>query len=564
MQNKQVARKIDSSTESVGELLRKPFFYRVPAYQRDFAWNVEEVEALWEDVTRAILDDRSEYFLGAVVLSHSVDDKVREIVDGQQRLATISMIFSAIVRKWKHNGDQKRSYGVFHDYLGAEDRRTGENVPKLKLNENNDSVFQDLVLGQKSFVSGEKRNWSYSNRLLDEAYRLIVSKVDDWVEKSDTLENALIELEEFVAHRTKFIVIEVGDESDAFVIFETLNDRGLDLAVSDLVKNYLFSKSGANIERFKRIWVEITLLVGAENLTSFLRHYWLSEYGLVRERDLYRVLRESVRGAAGARQLMEKLRKVADFYAALVNPEHTYWTDFPPEVRSHLEALILFKVTQFRPMALAAMERSDHALVRKLLKMLVVISFRYTVVSSLGTGNLEKVYTDAALAIRHGRASTGKDIFLHLKSIYVNDDTFVSDFSRKRFSKSNIARYVLAELNDHMEGNSEYRVAENTGRITLEHVMPKNPSVEWKRFFDSEEDLAEYVDLIGNLTLLEKGANRGIANADFVTKKEKAFSKSRLSINQVFKDKDNWLPDDITSRSQELANLAKKVWRIDY
>jgi uncharacterized protein with ParB-like and HNH nuclease domain len=136
------SRRIHSDTQSIGELLRKPLFYRVPANQRDFAWTSEEVDALWEDITGAMLDDRNEYFLGAIVLSHGRDEKTREIVDGQQRLATLSMIFAAISEMWKLLKDEKRAMGVFRDHLGSEDRRTTEVIPKLSLNETNDPAFQ--------------------------------------------------------------------------------------------------------------------------------------------------------------------------------------------------------------------------------------------------------------------------------------------------------------------------------------------------------------------------------------------------------------------------------------
>jgi hypothetical protein len=561
---KQSTRRIDSNTHSVGELLRRPLFYTVPVYQRDFSWTSDETSMLWEDITSALFEERNEYFLGAIVLSPGRDERSREIVDGQQRLAVLAMIFASITEQWSSRDDEKRATGVQRDFLGSEDRRTGEIVAKLSLNETNNAIFQSLVLKHQSFTTQEKKSWPESNRLLDDAFSSIRQSIKDWASQFDNPESALLNLEEFLDTKTNLIVIEVDDEADAFIIFETLNDRGLDLAVSDLVKNYLFSLAESHIERFKKIWIEMSLLIGAENLTSFLRHFWLSEYELVRERDLYRELRKKVRQPAAARQFMERLRKVADLYAALTNPEHPYWTDFPVDARNSLEAVLLFKVTQFRPLMLAAMEVTDSRETAKILRSVAVISFRYTVVSALGTGNLEKIYSDAALSVRKGQHKSGKSVFNMLKGAYVDDRRFTENFATRPFTKAPITRYILAALNDSVEKDPERQVAEPTGRMTVEHIMPKNPGKEWRGAVPKDSEPGDFVDLIGNLTLLEKGRNRGIAAAGFREKKARALSQSSLALNKELCREDVWTSTEILARSSHLARLARQIWRIDY
>ncbi len=558
-------RKIDSDALSFGELLRRPVVFAVPVYQRDFAWTKEEVSILWTDLIAALSEGRDEYFLGAITVSRPNASKRCHIIDGQQRLAVIAMIFAAIADAWKKQGDEKRALGVFRDYLGSEDRRTGEPLPKLSLNETNNPVFQSRVLEGKTFEAKEKKLLSRSNRLLDDAHSQISTALSDWLAKSGDKSSSLLDLEEFLSASVNLILIEADDEADAFVLFETLNDRGLDLAVSDLVKNYLFSLAGSHyLERFKQAWVEIATLVASQNLTTFLRHCWISEYGLVRERDLYRTLRDSVKGTPAARQFMEKLRKRADLYAALSNPEHSYWADAPSDVRDCIEPLSSFKVTQYRPVLLSAMEVANIELVTKILRLLLVISYRYTVISQLLTGNLEGIYTDCARAIRTGKAKGIKDVFTALRPAYVDDARFMADFGKREFTNSAIARYTLAQINDHLESDPERQVAERSGRVSLEHILPKNPGKAWGPILAKAKDITEFVDLIGNLTLLEKGKNRGLGNAGFKEKKEKAYAMSGLAINKDLCDKDTWTIDRIVARSQSLAKVAKDVWRADY
>ena len=247
-----------------------------------------------------------------------------------------------------------------------------------------------------------------------------------------------------------------------------------------------------------------------------------------------------------------------------MNPEHAYWSDFPQETRPYLDALLLFKVTQFRPVMLAAMETLDPDEVSKLLKMLMVISFRYTVVSALGTGNLEKIYSDTALAIRKGQAKGLKSIFGFLKPAYVDDAKFEEDFATKPFTKAGVTRYALAQLNDRIESDSEKMVAESSGRITLEHILPRNPGREWSGAIPKDDAIEDWVHLIGNLTLLEKGRNRGVATAKFEDKKAKAFSQSSLALNKEIAGHSVWTSKEIRFRCQSLAKTAKQVWRVDY
>jgi hypothetical protein len=474
------------------------------------------------------------------------------------------MIFSAIAGEWKHIGDDNRAGGVFRDFLGSENRRTSELISKISLNETNDPIYHDVVLLGKEISSAERKSWTLSNKLLETAFSRIKNKLHIWARELGDPSERLLDLEEFLASSTNIILIEVGDEADAFVLFETLNDRGLELAVSDLVKNYLFSLAGGHIERFKKLWVEIIVLVGSENLTSFLRHFWNSEHETTRERELYRVLKGTVKNPTSAREFIERLRKVADLYAALLNPEHAYWSDFPSEVRTHLDALLTFKVTQFRPVALAAMETYKPNDVTKAFEILSVFSFRYTIVSALATGHLERIYSASALAIRDGRAKTPAKLFGFLKPSYVPDDRFEEDFSTKVFSKAPIARYILSALNDYLENDVEKMVAEKGGRVTLEHILPKNPNQKWKGAIASDENIEDYVDQIGNLTLLEKGKNKGISTLGFKEKKEAAFVDSSLAINKEILKFTSWTTKEIEERSNNLAKIAKKIWRIEY
>jgi uncharacterized protein with ParB-like and HNH nuclease domain len=557
-------RRIGSNAQSIGEVLRRPVSYVVPVNQRDFAWTQEEVDLLWQDVVNALEEERGEYFLGAIVLAPNKDNaQLLEIVDGQQRLAALSMILAAIHQTWKSRKDDEQAAEVFRDYLGSKDRKSREISPKLRLNETNDPVFQAIVLRGETATETERKAWPKSNRLLYEAFVRLQKHLSEWLKKNpDAEEEALIDLEKYVAGNANVIAIEVGDEYDAFVIFETLNDRGLELAVADLVKNYLFSLAAERLDAFKKAWSEIALLVGSENLTPFLRHLWLSEYQFVRERDLYRNLRDKVKTERGARQFVERLRKAADLYAALLNQEAPYWTDVPDDAREHLKALRLFRAAQFRPLALSVMEGGTGEQVAQMLRVVSVLTFRYTIVSGYNANQLERIYSDAAMEVRKNGKRNVKSVFDLVKSAYIDDARFAENFAEATFGKAELARYVLVKLNDEMEKDGAVGAKEEA--ISLEHIMPKNPGKEWVNAVPVGDDPDEWIEAIGNLTLLEKPVNRGIGSKDFKTKKAKGYSSSKLALNAAVAKKNEWTSKEIDERSKTLAEVAKKVWELSY
>lgn len=135
---------INSDTLPIGEFMHNVNTLRVPRFQRNYAWTDEEVKQLWLDITEAIDNDESEYFLGPMVLKNN--SKYREIIDGQQRFATVFIILSVIRRILRSNGDDQRADWLSTEYFGARNILTMDLEPKFQMNEINDSTFQSYIL----------------------------------------------------------------------------------------------------------------------------------------------------------------------------------------------------------------------------------------------------------------------------------------------------------------------------------------------------------------------------------------------------------------------------------
>lgn len=368
-----VVKKIDGKAATIGSILIGENQYRVPTFQRDFAWTNEEIETLWDDILSSMGTTNKEYFIGAIVASRTDEPRKWDIVDGQQRLAALTMIFSAIAGAWASRDDKMRESLVMKKIIGDTDMRTLEPTPRLTLNANNDSFYQQCVI-KRDYKPEKYIKLIPSNQLIYLAFEKVKLLFNSWLEKDLVHQNDnLFSLYDFISGNIYSIFIETGDESDAYVTFETLNGRGVELATSDLVKNLLFSKAANNIESFKSNWTEITVIVGSSDLTQFIRYFWNAYYNVVREKDLYKDIRATIKEPSQAKYMLERLRKVATYYEALSNPNHNFWSDFDPDYRKHLDALALFKVSQYKPVLLAAMNNMKSNDIIRLLRIISII-----------------------------------------------------------------------------------------------------------------------------------------------------------------------------------------------
>lgn len=543
----------------VRAVFQKSKAFKVPIYQRDFAWKLEQVDLLWGDLLQAMRTNQNEYFLGAIVVSLAQDgNRVHDIVDGQQRLAVLTMLFSVLMKAWRKLGMAEQAVEISNAYLGEVDRRTRVLTPRLTLNANNSSVFQEIIQ-RSDHLAAPKSEWSKLNQLLWQAHDRLRIKLEEALSTAVDAEGALAEIEEFVAEKATLIVIEVGDEADAFTLFETLNDRGLELAVSDLVKNYLFAKSKGGLDKVKQTWSEIAGSVGSTNISTFLRQVWISEHEFVRDRELYRELKDKVNSARQVSEFVAKLGAQASHYSALASADHPNWKSYDSllGVRRSLDALTLFRATQYKPLALSVMEGGTSKEIAGMLDLIVSLTFRYTVISDLSAAQLERIYATAAKEVR----SKGKrdKHFLRelLKEAWVDDKVFLESFRGFDFDRAPIAKYVLRELNRHTEADKSMEVSANS---TLEHILPQKPGKDWAGAYPAGR-LEDFVLKVGNLTLLEKTMNNKLGNSDFKHKKSKAFSVSKLAINSDLKKKVVWTHKEIDARSRSFAKLALEIWK---
>ena len=558
---------LDTRTNNFGGLIGNGKIYRVPIFQRDYSWQEENWEDLWQDILALYQNPESSHYLGAIVLQSSGNsDKEFTVIDGQQRLATLSILAIAIiekinelVQKEEHKEDnQERQKILRENYLSYKDPLSLRYSSKLILNENNNDFYQSNLINLRKPLN--MRSLSKSNQLLWQAFEYFSSHLEELPEVVRSGEKLTAFLTDTVAQRPLFIQINVENELNAYTVFETLNAKGIELSSTDLLKNYLFSlfQGPDDLQEAQRQWRRIINTVQMERFPDFLRYYLSLRQPRVRRR-LFQVVRESVKNGRQAFELLDQLESYSGLFVALGNANDEFWRD-TPENQPYIRELELFRVKQAYPTLFAAYEKFVPGNFTRLLKLVSVFSFRYTIVSSLNPSELETLYSQVAIAITNREIDNPRQVFDRLRSVYVSDEKFSQDFSLLAIStkgqKKKLVRYILSKLEFDSSGRDI-----GVDSFSIEHILPESPSSEWLEIF-SDAQIEEMVYRLGNLTPLEPPLNRQIGNASYQIK-QSSYQQSVYKLTQNILAEE-WTPDTLANRQRRLAQRAVHVWRSDF
>jgi ribosomal protein L18 len=548
---------IKSEERSLGSILGDKRPLKVPTYQRNFSWAKAQISDLWDDIQSILYDNQDNYFLGSMVFIQRSDNSL-DVVDGQQRLATVSLFLAAIRDGFGAASDTARAQHVETHYLCSRNLKSMEALPKLSLNETDNDLYWQIIDSKKKYddllALSRNKEIVESNRLMAQAY---VALYDLAKKGSANFTNTsyLSTLVEAVTDNISCIQVITNNEDSAYVLFETLNDRGIDLTLSDMLKNFLFSKAGKRIEEAKNQWTQIVAFVGQEHMKTFIRHEWMSKYGQTREKELYKKIKSEVRTNPKAIEYIANLRTCANIYDAIRNPDHDIWSPLGPKCQHLLEELLVLGPIQCYPLILSTYLVNPKELSR-VLDWIVSLTVRYSIICGKGTGNLETAYAKASSTMRKNSGHL-KDVKESLLNIWPNDDEFKSAFKEKTFTTPGIIKYLFAKLEATIA--EDLSLIPNPESLTVEHILPRRPGPKWPAPMRSDEYLKQYLTKIGNLTILTDPMNRECESREFTFKKS-IYQDSKFKITQELCSVPNWTAEEIERRQARLADVAARTW----
>lgn len=554
------------STSSLSGLLGNGITYKVPTFQRDYSWKMENWIDLWEDIKVLVTTGRDHY-MGAVVLQKK-GEKNFLVIDGQQRFTTLSILALAVIKniqdlienKIEPNENQERITELRRGFLGQRDAGSLLYSSKLILNESNDAFYQSRLLQLQQPVN--EKTLPDSDKLIWQAFSFFYDSIKKHFENpsGELLANFLSKT---IGDKMMFIKIEVEDEMSAYTLFETLNYRGVDLTVTDLLKNYLFSLlSETDIRVAKNIWKKIANSIGLEKFPTFLRHYWISINPIVRQEQLFKLIRSKIKTNKDVFDLIRNLEASSSLYISLQDPLSVEWKGNLERFK-RIREFKLFGVKQQLPLLMISKENFTDVEYDKLLKLIAVIAFRYNVVGSRQANVMEDLYNSVSQKIYKKIITTTHQVFTELKNLYVSDYDFKNDFSTLQLYSygrdKKLVRYILFEIENLLMqgGNRDYEY----DAATIEHILPENPPDAWDSFFPPIVQ-ESYIYRLGNYTLLEEHLNKKCGDKLLEAKKV-LFSKSQYETAKKVLAPE-WTTTTLELRQQELAKWATSIWRVPY
>lgn len=566
---------LTSVPKSIDDALRVQRKYVIPRFQREYAWENEELQTIYEDLIENIyIRDgaffTSDYFIGSLVLVGDDDDtsKIeRLVVDGQQRLMTFTIAFAVLAQKFKELGQERLSEKTHLNVMGEDN--DGNPYAKL-VNENPKPFFQkriqqkDIDFNAIPETNEEKRilnAYNFFDRQLKET--ILIKNIRDNNSGAGDI-NYLDALKAFRDQilKCKVIYVTVKSLDDAYTIFEVLNSKGKDLAPVDMIKNSLFSILTEDepldyaVEKWKEIKRNLKNCVDLD-INIFYRHFWLSKYSLSTTRKLvYNFNKTIPRTIEGYTEFINSLEKEAKQYALIAAPKKEDWRQ--PEdlfVYTCLESFCIFNVSQVRIFLLALFEVKNSQLIsfRNFKKILVYLEhyhFIFTAVCSSRPSGLERRYSSYARQLRN--CTSKKESADCINNLMTDLKEGIPDYSifEKQFEKivytsakekdKKLVKYILKKLDTHYSSNE---LVPNS--FTIEHILPESVAT-------------EYVGMIGNLLPLGEQLNNDLSNKNFKSKMTR-YPESQYTTVKKFveenKDKEEWGEKEIVERTKYIAEI---------
>lgn len=314
----------NTSTNNFSTIIGNNKRFMVPKFQRDYSWDSEQWDDLWQDV-ETMISDEDDHYMGYLVLQ-TEDDKNYLIIDGQQRFTTVTILILAAIKCIKNfveggldvEDNQLRIDNLMHTYIGKKDSVTLVYDNVLVLNRNNDGYFREYIV---KLDDSRVRNLNGSEKLMKRCFEFFSQKLNGKYSSGKDYAQYI----QTVVDNLYFTQIVVNDEMNAFRVFETLNARGVQLSSSDLLKNYLFSLvddkcvHSSRIDVLEEKWARLTDNIKTEKLPEFLRYYWNAGHKSIRANALFKTIRKEITSATEVFVLVDDLYRYSDVYMALTD-----------------------------------------------------------------------------------------------------------------------------------------------------------------------------------------------------------------------------------------------------
>lgn len=522
---------------------------QVPRFQRSYAWSQDNVDEYLDDLNNA----RSKgvpYFMGTLVFANPDDTSDRrQIVDGQQRLATTAILIVAARDLLALYGKREQSDQTEQRFLRRYVLKEEGEAVTLILSPKDQDSYDALLEGRAADLDEKDRLRVCYETCLAYLKRVAPTGADY---------RQIIDVTDHLEKQVQVLVAVASDLPEAYVIFETLNDRGADLTTADLLKNFLFSQAkAAEFSYVEHAWTILETQLGKpEDLVKFVRYDYVSRNGPITTRKLYRALQLEFAGKKlGVKHYVQALKEAQIVYTALRNDDDPFWESVNVEVKDAILAYRRFGFESSMPVLLAAFREWGKPKGARLFVKLAKWSVRAQFVGRIGASLSEEAFGAASLAITSKEARNQTDVRKILRRLLPTDAEFRAAFIAAPQPQTARAKYLLAMLERASDEKKQLptRSLDWSGvGVTIEHVMAVSTS-------GGDDDKSALIAKIGNLALLEKRINRDLGGKAFPAKRAK-YEGSDFHLTQDLAQLPKWDAESINTRTELFADLACLAW----
>jgi uncharacterized protein with ParB-like and HNH nuclease domain/predicted transport protein len=546
------------------DFMRKAHQFVIPIFQRPYSWQEPECQQLWDDLIRTGEDESvPTHFMGSVVYIEEGLNQVTKqsplfVIDGQQRLTTVSLLIEALAR---HLGEAEPVSGFSAEKLRArylmDPLEDGDSRYKLLLS----ATDRDSLLA----ITGDKPEPASPSEWIGENFEFFERRVR-------SLGDDLVPLCQGLA---KLMLVDVSlkrGEDNPQLIFESMNSTGRELGQADLIRNYVLMdlEPGPQTDLFEHYWRPMELDFGQEAYSkyfdAFMRHYLTLKTGEIPNvRDVYEAFKRFTKSEGVAdlpiAELIADVRAYAGHYCQMALQKEE-----DPDLREAFVDLAELKVDVAYPFLLEIYDDYAKGVLSKedlmaTVRLIEAYVFRRSV-CAIPTNSLNTTFATAGRSLKKDRYLESVRAFFQGLATYKrfpNDVAFVRELKQRDLYNFRSRSYWLRRLENH--GRKE---PVQVGEYTIEHILPQNPdlSAEWQASLGEEWSRVqqEWLHTLGNLTLT--GYNSEYSDHPFARKRDsaKGFSHSPLQLNDGLGQVPDWNEEEIVKRAERLAGLAVSVW----
>lgn len=596
----------------IDEILKKDasFHYVIPKYQREYTWSYKEWDALYDDIT----ENQVGYFIGSIICINTGDSNYPrlEVIDGQQRLTTLCLFLLAIYRRLNEHREEMDEDDLFEISWIKKALQNSGNINGLillpQVQNNNQDDFS-TVMFENGILKYAKKVSGYGRRKIARCFNWFLYKIDLDLKESEDKVATLLEIKKKVCN-AMLVKIEVSTHSDAYILFESLNNRGTPLTAIDLMKNLIMARAekvGLTVDDCFEQWKELLEYLTDDYATQerFFRYYYNAFKNTLNEPFRKDDPKKkdplgTVATKSNLLQIYEKLinHDLAGFldevliagriFADLRNRED----DKTPYRRALLDLARIQGVPSYQLLMFLLRNKEQLQLTEdiiiKIIKLLTIFFVRRNVTDYPGTRDLNRIFMDTIAAIE-GNSVTGADVYKTVRDILsewiASDELFIQRLNGDIYKENTgAARFILCALAQKAMTKEtwtdlwEYKLYERSNSQvfiwTIEHIFPEGENIPqaWVDMIaGGDRDLAnqylrEYVHKLGNLTIT--GYNSALSNYSFEQKRDRVNKegkdigyKNGLEINHELAAKDSWTVEDIIDRTKRLVEEVTEMFK---